>query len=145
MGEAAHGKDLVVTVDAIDISAAVKTSTLELNPDIHDITGYGSKSKRKRGGLIDGTFTVSGWFDVEEMAGPSWLSRRPGERVPITRQLLGTGTGLPKDTFDAIIGKYTETAPVDDIVTWSCDFAIDGDVTTADQAADSPAVLARGE
>lgn len=133
--EAAHGKDTVLKVDGVNISHATKTSTLELNPDIHDISGYGVSAKRKRGGLTDGTFTASGWYDTVEMAKPTWLRTRSGERVPVVRQLLGQGATLPQDSFQAIIGKYSETAPVDDIVSWACDFAIDGPVDFTPQAA----------
>jgi hypothetical protein len=42
----------------------------------------------------------------------------------------GTGTGKPQDAFTGILKKYTETNPVDDMVTWSAEFEISGAITT---------------
>lgn len=133
---AAHGMDTVLKIGTVDISAWTKTSTLEINPDIHDISGYGMRDKRKRGGQRDNSFTASGWYDTTATSGPgSVLLPVVGDSVAVTRQLTGTGVGKPQDTFSAVVGKYSETAPCDDIVTWSCDFGIDGAVTSAAQTA----------
>jgi len=133
--QAAHGKDTVLKIGTQDISAWCNTSSMEKNPDIHDITGYGKSWKVKRGGLIDGTFTIGGWYDLTDGSGPGEvLDDHVGELAQCTRQINGTGPGKPEQTFDVIIGKYVETSPVDDIVTWTCDLAVSDEVVKAAQA-----------
>lgn len=132
----AHGKDTVLKVGANDLSPWCKTSSMERTPDVHDFTGYGKQYKRKIGGQIEGSMSVSGWYDKSLTDGPSTiLGAHVGETVTIVRQLLGTGTGKPQQSFNAVIGKYTETAPCDDIVTWACDFAMDDAPTVTTQTA----------
>lgn len=144
MPEAAHGKDTVIKVGADDISAWCNTSTMEKNPDIHDITGYGKRSKVKTGGLLDNTLTIGGWYDLTADAGPGdVLDDHVGETLTITRQLNGAGPGKPEQTFDAVVGKYTETAPVDDIITWSCDLAVSDDVVKTAQTVATTAGASR--
>lgn len=130
----AHGKDTVLKVGTDDISAWTKTSTLERNPDIHDTSGYGLTDKTKTGGLRDNSLTAGGWYDTTTDTGPGdVLDPIVGETVSMTRQLLGTGTGKPAQAFQAVVGKYVETAPCDDIVQWTCDFAISGPITKTTQ------------
>jgi hypothetical protein len=129
-----HGRLTVVKVATKDISPYCKTSTLEITPDVHETTGYGVANKTKAGGLIDGKFSVSGTYDNTASLGPG-NSIRPlvGTTAAIIRQMEGTGTGKPQDAFNAVVGKYVETDPVDDMVTWSCDFEITGAVNTTPQ------------
>lgn len=132
---AQHGRFTVIKIGSDDISAWVKTSNIEHNPDIHDVTGYGVADKLKIGGLRDNSFTASGWYDTTAAGGTyDIIGAHCGETVSITRQCEGTGAGKPEEVFDAVIGKYGESNPVDDVVTWSCDFAISGPVTRTVQA-----------
>jgi hypothetical protein len=132
--QGAHGRFTVIKIGTVDISAMCKTSSLEQNPDIHDITGYGKNAKVKQGGLLDHTLTLGGWYSKDETYGPGVVfDGHVGETVPVERQLLGTGPGLPKQSMNAVIGKYVETAPVDDVVQWTCDLAVSDDITRTDQ------------
>ncbi len=134
-GQPAHGKKTVIKVGTKDCSVWIKTSTIERNPDIHDYTGYGVDDKLKVGGLRDNTFSMSGWYDITAVSGPGdVLDGHTGETVTIVRNVQGVGTGLPSQTFQAVLGKYTETSPCDDIVTWAQDCAISGPVTKSTQA-----------
>jgi hypothetical protein len=54
--------------------------------------------------------------------------------VTILRQPEGTGTGLPQDSFSAILTSYVETNPVEEKISFSADFQVTGDVTTTAQA-----------
>lgn len=130
-----HGKHTVVKVDANDLSAYTDTSELPRTADSHDVTGYGNDSHRKAGGLLDGTFTMSGTYDTTAATGPkAVLEPLLGTVVPIIRQPEGTGVGKPQNSFNGLMTKYTETSPVADMVKWSCEFEIDGDVDNAAQA-----------
>lgn len=134
--EPAHGRFTVIKVGAVDISPWCKTSTMEKNPDIHDFTGYGKLYKRKCGGQIEASLTLSGWYDKSTTEGPKPVfDDHVGETVPITRQVQGAGTGKPSQAFNAVIGKYSETLPCDDIVTWSVDLAVDDTITPTVQTA----------
>lgn len=129
-----HGRLTVVKVAAKDISPYCQTSTFEVNPDVHDKTGYGAVWAGNVGGILRGTFSVSGFYDNTVTVGPRIvLLPLWGTTAAIIRQLEGTAVTKPQDSFSAVVGKYTETNPVDDIVRWSCDFTIDGLVNSAVQ------------
>ena len=129
-----HGRLTVVKVATKDISPFCTTSTFEVTPDIHDKTGYGSVWKGNVGGLLAGTFSVSGFYDNTVTVGPRIvLLPLWGTTAAVVRQLEGAGTTKPQETFNAVVGKYTESNPVDDIVRWSCDFTLDGAPTTTAQ------------
>jgi len=126
-----HGRLTKVTVATKDISPYIKTSSYEMGADVHDTTGYGSTNKRKAGGLLEGKFTMSGTYDNTASTGPrNALHGLVGTTVAVVRNPEGTGTGKPNDAFSAVLTKYVETNPVDDMVTWSADLEIDGAVTT---------------
>lgn len=132
---AQHGRHTVIKVGTANISAWVKTSSLEKNSDIHDTTGYGVDDKLKVGGLRDNSLSMSGWYDTAATTGTyPVLGAHVAETVTVVRQCEGAGTGKPEETMQAVIGKYTETSPVDDVVTWACDLAISGPVARTVQA-----------
>jgi hypothetical protein len=128
----AHGKQTVLTVNAKDISPYCKTSSLERGSAVHNTTGYGVDDELNAGGLRNGKFTVSGVYDNTALVGPRIvLNPLVGTLVPIIRKLEGSTTGKPIDTFSAILEKYVETNPHDDMVTWSADFTVSGPVVAS--------------
>lgn len=129
-----HGKNTVVKVGASDLSAWTDSSELNRTADSHDTTTYGNDSHRKSGGLLDGKFTMSGTYDNTELTGPSAvLKPLLGTTPAVVRQTEGTGSGKPQDSFNALMTSYVETNPTADMVKWSAEFEIDGDVDTAAQ------------
>lgn len=129
-----HGKLTNITVATKDISPYTKTSSYEGSADVHETTGYGKNSKTKAGGLLDGKFTCGGTYDNTASTGPrNALKPLLGTSVAVVRKPEGTGTGKPMDTFQAVLSKYVETNPVDDMVTWSAEFEISDDITTSTQ------------
>jgi len=130
----AHGRNTVVTVAAKDISPFCKTSSFEVGGDVHETTGYGVDDKGKAGGLRETKFTAGGLYDNTVLVGPRIvLKPLVMTTAVVTRKVEGTGTGKPLDTFNAVVSKYVETNPVDDMVTWSAEFEIDGPVVTTAQ------------
>lgn len=128
-----HGMNTKITVATKDISPYTKTSSFEESADFHDTTGYSptGQARTKAGGLIDGKFTMSGTYDNTASVGPrNALKSLIGTSVAVVRNPEGTGTGKPNDAFSGILTKYTETNPVDDMVTWSAEIEISGAVTT---------------
>ena len=129
-----HGKATVVTVATKDISAYTKNSAFERSAKTHDTTGYGVDDELYAGGLRSGKFTCSGWYDTTAVTGTRGaLLGKEGTALAIVRKVEGTGTGRPQDTFTAVLEKYTETDPHDDIVTWAAEFQISGPVVTINQ------------
>jgi hypothetical protein len=126
--------DYFVSVDAIDLTEYVKTSTWEVNPDVHDITGSGRRTKRARGGQVGTTFSMGGWYESDPVNGPAMLEDLAGTTVAFVRQVEGPGTGKPNQACSVVVGKYVESQKNDDITQWTCDFTIDGDVTKTVQA-----------
>lgn len=130
----AHGRETVITVSASDISPFCKNSSLEKNAKTHDVTGYGVDDELYAGGLRSHKFTVSGLYDNTVSTGPRLvLAGEVGNLLPVVRQIEGVGAGKPQDSFDAILEKYVETSPHDDMVTWSADFQVSGPVDDAPQ------------
>lgn len=130
-----HGKVTVLTVATKDISPYCKTSTLERGAAVHNTTGYGVDDEMNAGGLRNGKFTVSGVYDNTVSVGPrNALNALVGTVCAITRKTEGTGTGKPLDTFNAVLEKYVETNPHDDMITWSADFTVSGAVVASTQA-----------
>lgn len=126
-----HGRNTKVTVATKDISPYIKTSNYEMGADVHDTSGYGITAKTKAGGLLDGKFTMSGTYDNTVSTGPrNALHALVGTSVAVVRNPEGTGTGKPNDAFTAVLTKYVETNPVDDVVAWAADLEISGPVVT---------------
>lgn len=125
----AHGKLTVITVATKDISPFIKTSSLERGAAVHNTTGYGVDDEVNAGGLKNGKFTMAGVYDNTVTVGPRIvLNPLVGTLVVVVRKVEGTATGKPIDTFNAIVEKYVETSPHDDMVTWSADFTVSGPV-----------------
>lgn len=130
-----HGKNTVITVATNDISPYCKTSSLERGAAVHDVTGYGVDDEAYSGGLRNGKFTISGVYDTTATVGPrNALMALVGTSCAIVRKPEGTGTGKPNEAFSAILEKYTETSPHDDMVTWSADFTVSGAITNTTQS-----------
>ena len=126
-----HGRLTKLLVATKDISPFTKTSSFEKSADVHDTTGYGATDHTKAGGLGDGKFTCGGTYDNTVSVGPrNAMLTLVGTTVAVVRNPEGTGTGKPNDAFSAVLTKYTETNPVDDMVTWAAELEISGAVVT---------------
>lgn len=129
-----HGKDTIVKVGASDISPWTNASELERGADDHDVTCYGASSHAYSGGLGNHTFKCSGVYDKTATTGTrDILKGTEGTVLSITRQPEGTGSGKPQDLFSLVVTKYVESNPVADMVTWSLEGKISGDVDDTDQ------------
>lgn len=128
-----HGKDTYVSLDGTDLSAFTNNTQYTNTADSHDTTTYGKNAHTFKGGLKNGTCTISGVYD-DGMAGPrATIQPMVGTNVPFVFRPEGTGSGLPEDTVDVLVTSYQETSPVADMVTWTAELQLSDDVTTADQ------------
>lgn len=123
-----HSKVTVVLLNSVDISQYCNSVEFAREADTHETTGFGSSSKTYEGGLKDGTASLSGVYD-SAVAGPrATIEPLLGTTVPLVYKPEGTGTGKPTKTVSVIVGSYKETSAVADMVTWSVDLQMTGDV-----------------
>jgi hypothetical protein len=129
-----HSKYTVLMLNGVDLSGQTTTSQVEQSADTHDVTGYGNNSHVFSGGLGNGAVTFGGNYDSTAITGPrAVIKPLIGSTVEFIRRPEGTGAGKPQDRLNVIVTKYVETAPVADMVTWSCDAQPSGDFNLAAQ------------
>lgn len=129
-----HGKNTVVTLASVDLTSYSNNSQLEFTSDSHDTTTYGKNSHVFSGGLLNGTATVSGFYDSTAVTGPrAAIKPLLGTVVAFVHRPEGTGAGKPQDSVSALVTKYTQTHPVADMITWAVDLQFSDDVNSAAQ------------
>jgi hypothetical protein len=130
-----HGKDTQISVDGDDLSAYSNTSEFERGSDEHDVTTYGKDDHVVAGGLLTGKFTMGGIYENTAAVTPkAVMPPLVGTVVEVIRKPEGTGSGKPTQTFDALLTKYVETAPVADMISWSAEFTKSDAVADTTQA-----------
>jgi len=116
-----HSKLTVILIDDNDISTYANDSTCEQSSGTEDNTTYGKDAEVHDPTLLTGAFSCSGKYD-DAAGGPrAVLKPLVGTKVNVKYRAEGTGSGLPQDSFEAVIVKYTETAPVAGYRTWALD------------------------
>lgn len=131
----AHSKRTVVKLDGDDLSAFTNTSNFEKNGDEHDVTTYGKDAHVVAGGLLGGSATMGGFYDTAVGGPRAIIEPLVGTVVEFIRQPEGTGSTKPQDKVDVLVKKYTESNPVADYVTWSCDMTFSDVIDSAAQGA----------
>jgi hypothetical protein len=131
-----HGKETVVKLNAVDLSAYANSSEFARTADSHDVTTFGKDSHVYQGGLLDGTANIAGIYDSTAVSGPrAAIEPLIGTTVTFIRQPEGTGSSLPQDSVSVLVTGYTETSPVADMVSWTVDLQLAGDVDSTAQSA----------
>lgn len=129
-----HGKNAFVSLNASDLSTYSNNVVFGRVADSHDTTTFGKNAKTYQGGLTDGTCTISGIYD-NGAAGPrAIIEPLIGSTVELIYRPEGTGSGRPEDTVDVVVTSYEETAPVADMIAWTCELQLSDDVATVDQS-----------
>lgn len=114
-----HSKLTVILIAGNNISADCTDSNCEQSSGTEDTTTYGKNAVVKDPTLLDGAFGCSGKY-ADGATGPrAVLKPLVGTKQNVKYRPEGTGAGLPQDSFDAVITKYTETAPVAGYRLWS--------------------------
>lgn len=130
----AKSKNVVVLINGTDISQYCDTSEHHVKPDIIDKTTYGKDAHVKEGTLLDGNGSLGGIYDTSAVAGPrAILQPLCGQTVTYIRRPEGTGTGKPQDSVSVVVGEYVETAPVAEIVRWTCALEYSDSITSTVQ------------
>lgn len=129
-----HGKDVFVSLNAVDLSAFANNVEFNRSGDSHDVTTYGKDAHVKQGGLLDGTATVSGVYDNGSASPEATIDPLIGTNVTLIYRPEGTGVGLPQKSVNVLVQEYVETAPVADMITWSLSLELSDVVTKTTQA-----------
>lgn len=126
---AVHGKNAFISVEGNDLSEYCNNIQMPREADSHDVTTFGNSAHRYVGGLTDGTLTLQGIYDSAAGGPQEVLEPLLGTACTIVYAPAGDGSGQVEKTFEAVLTSYEETVPVADMITWSAEFQIDGDVT----------------
>jgi len=130
----AKSKNLYVSIAGTDISQFCDSNEHHVKPDIIDKTTYGKNAHVKEGTLLDGNGSIGGIYDTSTSIGPrAVLQPLCGTTVAYIRRPEGTGSGKPQDAVNVVVGEYVETAPVADIVRWTCALEYSDDVASTYQ------------
>jgi hypothetical protein len=114
-----HSKLTVILVAGNNISADCTDSTCEQSSGTEDTTTYGKNAVVKDPTLLDGVFSCGGKYDSAATGPRAVLKPLVGTKVNVKYRPEGTGAGLPQDSFDVVITKYTESAPVAGYRLWT--------------------------
>lgn len=128
-----HGKNTVITLNSVDLSAYTNTSTFTRGADSHDTTTYGKNDHCFSGGLGNNTASMGGIYDNGSSGPRDTIEPLVGTVVTLTRKPEGTGSGLPLDSVSVLVTSYVETSPVADMVSWSCEMQCSDAVTSTNQ------------
>lgn len=113
-------KDAVIIVDGNDISMHVTNVNRKRAGGTEDNTTFGKDDIVKDPTLGTGEFGCSGKYYTKSTAGSPRAVLDPlvNTKVNIKYRPEGTGSGLPQDSFDAVITGYEETGEVAGYIGW---------------------------
>lgn len=114
-----HSKLTVIIIDSNDISVYCNESNCEQSAGTEDNTVYGKNAQVFDATLLTGAFGCGGKYDSDTAGPRAVLKPLVGTKVNVKYRPEGTGANLPQDSFDAVITKYVETAPVAGYRTWA--------------------------
>lgn len=126
-----HGKNTVVTLNGVDYSEFSNSTDFKDATDTHENTTYGKSRKTYHSGLGDGTISVGGFYDTTAVSGPRALFKplkAAGNPVEFVYRPEGTGAGKAQSVVDVIIASFDESSPVGDMVTWTAELQMTGDL-----------------
>lgn len=131
-----HGKDTVVKLNAVDLSAFSNSTQFGDETEANETTTYGRARKTYMAGLGDGKITLSGVYD-DGASGPRGTIKplkAAGTAVVFLFQPEGTGAGKAQSSVSVIITAFNETAPVADVISWACEMQMTGPLDETDQS-----------
>ena len=131
-----HGKNTVVTVDGDDLSAFTNSTEFNDGKEAHDVTCYGASRKAHSAGLGDGKITIAGVYD-DGAGGPrATLKPLMAAGLPVTFLFKpeGTGAGKAQSSVSVLVTAFNESAPVADMIKWTCELQMTGALDETDQS-----------
>lgn len=128
-----HGKDAYVSLNAVNLSAFTNNTDFGREADDHDVTTYGKGSHVYAGGLLDGALTIGGVYDNGASSPEAVIEPLIGTTVAFVYRPEGTGTGKPERSGQVLVKNYSETTPVADMISWSCELQLSDTLTKSNQ------------
>lgn len=131
-----HGKNTVVKLNGVDYSEYSNSTDFKDSTEAHENTTYGRNRKTYHSGLGDGTVSVGGFYDTTLVEGPRALFKplkAAGDAVEFIYQPEGAGAGKAQSRVDVIITAFEESSPVGDMVTWTAELQMTGDLDETPQ------------
>ena len=136
---ATHGKDSVFSIEDSaattlrDLSSQLTNVAFSRSNDNHDNTAFGSEGHTFQNGLTNGTITLTGWADTTASTGTlTVLDSLVGlDSITVGWEYgpLGSVTGAVKYTGECVLTSLDVSDPVADLVSFTCQLQISGDVT----------------
>lgn len=136
---ATHGKDSVFSVEDSaastlrDLSTNLTNVAFSRANDNHDTTAFGAEGHTFINGLTNGTITLTGWADTTASTGTlTVLDSLVGlDAITVGWEYgpLGNGTGAVKYTGECVLASLDVSDPVADLVSFTCQLQISGNVT----------------
>lgn len=136
---AAHGKDSYFAVEDSagstlrNISPYIKNIDVTYANDQSDTTTKGAEGHTYRPGLTTGTISITGLWDQTASTGSRTVLRSlVGVEITVGFEYgpEGNTSGQIKDSGECVLVSYKESSPIDDMVAFSAEFNISGDVTS---------------
>lgn len=128
-----HGKDSAFKLDnasgtLTDISTYVNSVDFPETADVAETTTLGDSSKSYIVGLKDATISIAGLWDSTV---DGILGAVVGQSATLSFEYSPEGTtgGNIKYTGECILTSYSQSSPVGDVVGFSADLQVSGDVT----------------
>jgi hypothetical protein len=98
--------------------------------DVHETTTYGKSYKTRAGGLKEGSFTIGGLYDNTATTGlGDVIPPLVGTVAVFEYGPEGTTAGKKKYSGSVLVGKFTVSQPVGDMVRWTADLSTTDTVT----------------
>jgi hypothetical protein len=137
-----HGKSAKFQLDnaagtLVDISNVIEEVSLSRSVETAEVTALGNSSKAYIMGLQDGTISVSGRFDatvdaqIQGVIAALAAGSLASASFEYKANSAATSATNPAYTGECFVTSYELSAPVGDVVTFSLDLQITGDVTRA--------------
>ena len=127
-----HGKSAVFKIDdsggtVRDISNVLTDVSISKTADVAEVSAFSNSSKAYVAGLKDAVITISGSFDATV---DGYLKAIVGTAAgSFEFYPIGSTSGLPKASGNAICTSYDRTPDVGGAVSFTASFQVSGDVT----------------
>ena len=127
-------KDFDISIGGTDFSSSIAALTLDISVEEQDVTSFGDTSRKRLGGLKDGSCSIDFHQDFAASGVDETIFTALGTSVAIVVKPTSSAVGAtnPSYSFNALV---TSTQPlassVGDLATMSITWPIDGDVTRA--------------
>lgn len=124
----AWGGDSTLSINAQDITTYVKSVEFTLGRAALDVTTKGDDGVTRKGGLVDGSMSVTGMWDDTVTTGSFTVLSALAVVVPPTSPtaFIYKPNGTKTYTGTAVLTSYEESSPVDDMVAFTASFAVSG-------------------